>query len=64
MFARSLKPLRPLIFASAAVAVGYAGVTAENRRVWNSVGNWEKEKGQYNEDLKTNRHKSECKASL
>jgi hypothetical protein len=60
MFARAIRP--SVLFASAAATVsviGYGAATAESRRVWNSQANWDTDKKQYNEDLKTNRHKSE-----
>ncbi|KAJ9109138.1 hypothetical protein QFC21_000466 [Naganishia friedmannii] len=58
MFARAIRP--SVLFASAAAtvsAIGYGAATAESRRVWNSQANWDTDKKQYNEDLKTNRHK-------
>lgn len=58
MFARAIKPIRPLLLASVVGVAAYQ-VAGERRRVWNSTGNWDSERKQYNEDLKTNRHKSE-----
>ncbi|KAJ9110155.1 hypothetical protein QFC20_003007 [Naganishia adeliensis] len=56
MFARAIKPIRPLLLASVVGVAAYQ-VAGERRRVWNSTGNWDSERKQYNEDLKTNRHK-------
>ncbi|KAJ9125448.1 hypothetical protein QFC22_000409 [Naganishia vaughanmartiniae] len=57
MFARTIRPSVLFASAVAASAIGYGAATAESRRVWNSQANWDSDKKQYNEDLKTNRHK-------